>query len=86
MRRFAGSILFALVLTLATVGSALAHVHPVTPLGCNTNDNAATSGGLRINTTPAFAANGGPISGVIPRVMTPGDQPGEAGGHSALCP
>ncbi len=85
MRRITRSVVLALALTLASVGIAQAHVHPVTPLGCNPNDNAATSGALRTNTTPAAAVNGGPISGVIPRNATPGDQPGEAGRHSSLC-
>lgn len=85
MRRITGSFLLALILTLAAVGSALGHVHPVTPLGCNDNDNAENSGGLATNGTPADNDNGGPIGGVIPRDATPGDQPGEAGQHSALC-
>lgn len=85
MRRIAGSILFALVLTLATVGSALGHVHGVTPLGCNDNDNAAKSGARQTDNTPA-AERAEPLGGgVIPNNATPGDQPGEAGQHSSLC-
>ncbi len=84
MRRIAGSILFALVLTLATVGSALGHVHGVTPLACNDNDNAAKSGGRQTDNTPADDDSGGPITGVIP-IQTGNGQPGEAGRHSSLC-
>jgi hypothetical protein len=88
MRRIAGSILFALVLTLASVGTALGHVHAVTPLGggCDNpppaNENA---GGNGTDGTRADNDRGGPIGGVIPRDATPGSQPGEAGQHSSLC-
>jgi hypothetical protein len=52
---------------LATVpgGSASAHVHGITPLlVCG---NTAIDGANRTDSTPAAAANGGPISGLIPR-------------------
>jgi hypothetical protein len=90
MRRIAGSILLALVLSLASIGTALGHVHAVTPLGggCDNpppaNENA---GGNGTNGTPADndSENEGPIVGVIPNDATRGDQPGEAGQHSSLC-
>ncbi|HET9498134.1 MAG TPA: hypothetical protein VFP83_07390 [Candidatus Limnocylindria bacterium] len=89
MRRFTTSLLAGLVLVIALAGSALGHVHGVTPLPCNANDNAATSGGNRTNTTPAAAANGGPISGVIPfgtgNAEAGNLDSGEGGRNSALC-
>jgi len=91
MRRFTISLLAGLLLTLASLGSALGHVHGITPLGCVTTDNPL-AGGNRVNTTPAFSPDGGvtggPIFGVIP-ISNPGSAPlvsGVDGGrHSALC-
>ena len=89
MRRFMTSLLAGLVLVIALGGSALGHVHGVTPLPCNAHDNAAKSGGLGTNTTPAAAANGGPISGVIPfgtgNAEAGNLDSGEGGRNSALC-
>ncbi|MEX0756004.1 MAG: hypothetical protein WD556_12970 [Actinomycetota bacterium] len=46
-------------------GVAFAHVHGVTPLlVCG---NTAINGANRTDTTPASEANGGPITGLIPR-------------------
>ncbi|HEU4355220.1 MAG TPA: hypothetical protein VFT27_06490 [Actinomycetota bacterium] len=46
-------------------GVASAHVHGITPLlECG---NTATDGANRTDATPAAAANGGPITGLIPR-------------------
>jgi hypothetical protein len=46
-------------------GIASAHVHGITPLlVCG---NTAIDGANRTDSTPAAAANGGPISGLIPR-------------------
>lgn len=60
-----------LVATVATglvavpVGAASAHVHGITPLlACG---NTAINGANRTDSTPAAAANGGPITGLIPR-------------------
>lgn len=50
------------------ISSTEAHVHGITPLlqlGCVV-DNSNT-GANRTNSTPASAANGGPITGLIPR-------------------
>ncbi len=71
--------LLAVVLSLAVVavvalplsfgvGSAQAHVHGITPLlklGCVV-DNTIT-GANQTNNTPASSADGGPITGLIPR-------------------
>ncbi|MGH2680689.1 MAG: hypothetical protein ACRDG8_09470 [Actinomycetota bacterium] len=47
------------------VGGASAHVHGITPLlACG---NTAVNGANRTDSTPAAAANGGPITGLIPR-------------------
>lgn len=58
------------LLMLTVVPAASAHVHGITPLldlGCKV-DNTIT-GANRTNTTPAAAANGGPISGLIPSTV-----------------
>lgn len=47
-------------------GVASAHVHGITPLIQISVDNP-NSGGNGTNGTPADDANGGPISGLIPR-------------------
>lgn len=60
-----------LVLVLVATGIfavapvASAHVHGITPLTCGIG--SAASGGSGTNDTPAAAANGGPIQGLIPR-------------------
>lgn len=83
MRRFIVSLLSALALALASLGSALGHAHGITPLLCLSTDNA-NSGGNGTNGTPADDANGGPITGVIP--INVGNAPlvsGEDGGRNA---
>ena len=85
MRRWTISIMAALILTVASLGSALGHVHGITPLGCVTTDNPM-AGANGTNGTPADDANGGPIAGLIPRDL--GNAPlttGDGGRHSALC-
>ena len=60
--------LAAVVPPFAGPGQASAHVHGITPLlglGCVV-DNSIT-GADATNGTPAAAANGGPITGLIPR-------------------
>ena len=60
--------------------AASAHVHGITPLRCTpAPDNA---GANQTNDTPAAAANGGPISGVIPITMG-GNVPLFGGGFDA---
>lgn len=63
------SVLAVTVIPLSIgVGSAQAHVHGITPLfqlSCVV-DNRVT-GANQTDNTPASAANGGPIAGLIPR-------------------
>jgi hypothetical protein len=55
----------ALAVPVGLAGPASAHVHGITPLlVCG---NTAVDGADRTDTTPAAAANGGPITGLIPR-------------------
>jgi hypothetical protein len=59
--------LLAGMLVLGVAPAASAHVHGITPLlelGCKV-DNSIT-GANRVDSTPASAANGGPISRLIP--------------------
>ena len=67
LRTLAGAGLAASALLLVPVSNASAHVHGITPLRCT--PAAANAGGAQTNETPAAAANGGPISGVIPLTM-----------------
>jgi len=57
------SLMLAMVLGLSAVGSALGHVHGITPLRCV---GVADDGANQMNSSAA-AANGGPIGGLIPR-------------------
>jgi hypothetical protein len=61
-------LLIAGLLTVGAIGvpavAASAHVHGITPLLVCGNEN---DGADRTDTTPAAAANGGPITGLIPR-------------------
>ena len=63
MRRLLISLALALTLALTLVGSALGHVHGLTPLRCV---GVADDGANQVDNTPASAANGGPIFGLIP--------------------
>ena len=84
MRRLLISLALALMLALTMVGSTLGHVHGITPLRClGVEDDGAN----RTDTTPAAAANGGPISGLIPRDV--GNAPltvGDGGFDTPACP
>ena len=75
-----GSVLTAAALVLIPVSSASAHVHGITPLRCT--PAPANAGANQTNETPAAAANGGPISGVIPITMG-GNVPLFGGGFDA---
>jgi hypothetical protein len=82
------SVLVLLAVTcgtaLAAPGAATAHVHGLTPLRCV---GTAADGANRTDTTPAAAANGGPISGLIPRDV--GNAPltiGDGGFDTPACP
>jgi hypothetical protein len=84
MRRLILSSLVAVLLALATVGSALGHVHGITPLRCV---GVADDGANAVDTTPGAAANDGPIGGLIPRDV--GNAPltvGDGGFDTPACP
>ena len=84
MRRLLISLALALTLALTMVGSALGHVHGLTPLRCvGVEDDGAN----QVDNTPAAAANGGPIFGLIPRDV--GNAPltvGDGGFDTPACP
>ena len=84
MRRLLLSLALGLTLALSMVGSTFAHVHGITPLRCV---GVADDGANRTDTTPAAAANGGPITGLIPRDV--GNAPltvGDGGFDTPACP
>lgn len=66
MRRAILLVLMVAAMMVATVPMVSAHVHGITPLTCEGVGNA-NSGGNGTDGTPADDANGGPISGLIPR-------------------
>jgi hypothetical protein len=71
-------------ITLLSAGPATAHVHGITPLRCV---GTANDGANQTDMTPASAANGGPIFGLIPRDV--GNAPltvGDAGFDTPACP
>jgi hypothetical protein len=71
-------------MTLLPAGPAAAHVHGITPLRCV---GTADDGANRTDATPASAANGGPISGLVPRDV--GNAPlriGDGGFDTPACP
>ena len=71
-------------ITLLPASPAAAHVHGITPLRCV---GTANDGANQTDTTPASAANGGPISGLIPRDV--GNAPltvGDGGFDTPACP
>lgn len=87
-RRRSRAVIVALALAsgiaLLPAGPAMAHVHGITPLRCV---GIADDGANRTDTTPASAANGGPISGLIPRDV--GNAPltiGDGGFDTPACP
>lgn len=83
IRVMIGTALTVSALVLIPTTTASAHVHGITPLRCTpAPDNA---GANQTNETPASAANGGPISGVIPITMG-GNVPLFGGGfNAAVC-
>ena len=84
MRRILVSVVVAASLMLLSLGSALGHVHGITPLRCVAPDNA---GANQTDSTPAALANGGPIFGLIPRDV--GSAPltvGDGGRSTPACP
>jgi hypothetical protein len=67
LRLAIGATLTVAAFVFVSAPGASAHVHGITPLRCTpAPDNA---GANQTNQTPAAAANGGPISGVIPIAM-----------------
>jgi hypothetical protein len=71
-------------IALLPASPAAAHVHGVTPLRCV---GIANDGANQTDATPASAANGGPISGLIPRDV--GNAPlavGDGGFDTPACP
>ena len=83
LRLAIGTAMTVSALMLLPVSGASAHVHGITPLRCTpAPDNA---GANQTDQTPAAAANGGPISGVIPITMG-GNVPLNGGGfNAAVC-
>jgi hypothetical protein len=77
-------VVLAALLMLLSVSTTLGHVHGLTPLRCVAPDNA---GANQTDNTPASAANGGPIFGLIPRDV--GNAPltvGDGGFDTPACP
>jgi uncharacterized membrane protein len=71
-------------LALLPASPTSAHVHGITPLRCV---GTADDGANQTDATPASAANGGPISGLIPRDV--GNAPltvGDGGFDTPACP
>ncbi|HWQ24315.1 MAG TPA: hypothetical protein VNK94_09450 [Gaiellaceae bacterium] len=81
--------LAVLAAALAMPAAAAAHVHGITPLlGLSCHVDNSVTGANRASSTPAGAANGGPITGLIPRdvgnaPLTVGD--GGFGATTANC-
>jgi hypothetical protein len=70
-------------ITLGPATAASAHVHGITPLSqCSVVPENA--GANQTDVTPAAAANGGPISGLIPRDV--GNAPLDVGDGGADAP
>jgi len=74
----------ASALLLIPAGSASAHVHRITPLNC-IEQEPDDAGANETNETPASAADGGPISGVIPITMGGNIGLDEGGAGAAVC-
>jgi hypothetical protein len=84
MRRILTSLVLAAALSLVALGSALGHVHGITPLRCV---GVADDGANRVDDTPAAVAAGGPIGGLIPHDV--GRAPltvGDGGFDTPACP
>jgi hypothetical protein len=87
MKRLLPAVALAAVLAVPATSSA--HVHGITPLlGLSCHVDNTVTGANQTDSTPAAAANGGPISGLIPSTvgrapLTPGD--GGFGATTANC-
>ncbi|HEX6208163.1 MAG TPA: hypothetical protein VF058_07385 [Actinomycetota bacterium] len=87
-KRLGLAIALAGALSIIPASGAMAHVHGITPLRCV---GVADDGANRTNTTPAAAANGGPISGLLPsaELGSPGNSHlgfGDGGFDTPACP
>ena len=80
VRTLIGTGLVIAGLVLVPAAAASAHTHGITPLRCTSAP--ANAGANQTNSTPASAADGGPISGVIPITMG-GNVPLNGGGFDA---
>jgi hypothetical protein len=67
VRLVVGTVVAAVTFVLVPVAPAAAHVHGITPLRCT--PAPANAGANQTDETPASAASGGPIAGVIPITM-----------------
>ncbi|RNM17041.1 hypothetical protein [Nocardioides pocheonensis] len=67
LRLATGATLAVAAFVIVPASGASAHVHGITPLRCT--PAPANAGANQTNDTPAAAANGGPISDVIPITM-----------------
>ncbi|HEU5424369.1 MAG TPA: hypothetical protein VFU72_12560 [Nitrolancea sp.] len=87
MRRLLVLVLVIAALSVVAVAPASAHVHGITPLRCTPAvQNTDNTGANATDDTPAAAANGGPIVGLIPRDV--GSAPltvGDGGFDAAVC-
>jgi hypothetical protein len=87
MKRFLVTLTVGTALVFPAAGTA--HVHGITPLlGLSCDVDNTITGANRTDSTPAAAANGGPISGLIPSTvgnapLTVGD--GGFGATTANC-
>lgn len=83
-RALVGALGVASGMALLQGGPAMAHVHGITPLRCV---GVADDGANRTDMTPAAAANGGPISGLIPSdVGNSALMVGDGGFDTPACP
>ena len=84
MRRALATVAVVGGIAALPVNPASAHVHGLTPLRCV---GVVDDGADRTDTTPAAAANGGPIVGLIP--VNVGRSPlaiGDGGFDTPACP
>ena len=83
VRLVAGTVVAAVALVLMPAASASAHVHGITPLRCA--PAPANAGANQTDETPASAASGGPIAGVIPITMGGNVELFGGGFNAAVC-
>jgi hypothetical protein len=84
LRLAAGATITLVALVIVPASSASAHVHGITPLRCTPAPSNA--GANQTDETPAAAAYGGPISGVIPITMGGNLTLFGEGFDAAVCP